>query len=78
MSAIATLIGAVGPIAYAVFQSQIAKTVESSSATYVTMILSLFLFVICCWLWRRIYGTIYYGPTSRIDAKIVESRNLKK
>ncbi|MGB9022836.1 MAG: hypothetical protein WCC94_05300, partial [Candidatus Bathyarchaeia archaeon] len=79
VSAVAALIGAIGPIAYAVFRPQITgitDLIEPSSETLLLVVLSSILLVACFWLWRRVQGTVY--PDSRLEMRMSQEKRARK
>jgi hypothetical protein len=82
ISVLATLLGAIGPIVYTIFQAQVARTVESSVAKALLAFPFMFFFATCLWLWKRVWATLAYGPMSWISLKLAiaakKEREMRK
>lgn len=79
VSAVAALIGAIGPITYAVFRPQITgitDLIEPSSETLFLVVLSSILLATCFWLWRRVYGTVF--PDFKLERTMMQEERARK
>jgi hypothetical protein len=79
VSAVAALIAAIGPVAYAVFGPQITSItnlIEQSSETLFLVLFGSILLAPCFWLWRRVYGTVF--PDYRLEMAIAQEARARR